>query len=177
MQIGQVVRIHAGPPRAMRCSLVIIWCPSLPSIRIQSPVPVQRPNIELLPMLLQKPLGYANFCLSCTLPCTRQPWCIVITSALSTCLPILFSISGQNTLRSTFTSSGSMLLLVIFVFSTCRRLLSSPTSSPKGCLPRSSLNFGPVLMFGVPMIRLRGMLDRVLILYGLEPGFQPASHV
>jgi len=144
MLIGPVVRIHADLPRVMQCSLVTIWCHSLPSVRIPSLVLVQRPNIELLPMLLLKPPGYANFCLSCTLLCARQPWCIVITSALSTCLPILFSISGPNILRLTFTSSGSVLHLVMFEFYMCQRLLSSLTSSPRGCLLRSSRNLGPV---------------------------------
>ena len=144
MQIGQVVRIHAGPPRAIRCSLVTIWFPGLPNVRIQSPVPVQRPSIELLPMLLQKPLGYAKFCLSCTLLCARQPWCIVITSALSTCLPILFSINGQNTLRSTFTSFGKGWHLVTFTFCMYLPLRSMPISSPRVFLLLCSRSSDPV---------------------------------
>jgi hypothetical protein len=47
-------------------------------------------------------------------------------------------------LRSIFTSSGNVLPLVMFVCSTFRRLLSTPTSSPRGCRPPYSRSSGPV---------------------------------
>lgn len=42
--------------------------------------PMPRLSTEQSPTLLQKPPGYANSCLSCTLLCTRQVLCIVTTS-------------------------------------------------------------------------------------------------
>ena len=44
----------------------------LRSIRTPSLVSVLRPSTVLLPMPLQRPPGYANFCLSCTPLCARQ---------------------------------------------------------------------------------------------------------
>jgi len=99
-----------------------------------------------------KPPGYANSCLSCTLLCARQPWCTATTSVLSICPPIPFSISAPNMWRSIFISFGSVLHLVMCVFFMSRRHLSSPTSSPRGCLHPSSRSLGPVLMFGHPTI-------------------------
>ena len=61
-----------------------------------------------VPMPLQRPPGYANFCLSCTLLCARQHWCIATTSAPSTCLLTPFSISAPSMWRSIFTSFGSV---------------------------------------------------------------------
>ncbi|WVZ84814.1 LOW QUALITY PROTEIN: hypothetical protein U9M48_031801 [Paspalum notatum var. saurae] len=63
--------------------------------------------------------------------------------------PTPFSISAPSTSKSTFTSFGNELPLVNSVFSIFRHHFSSQTSSPKGCLLRCSLSFGPVRMFAV----------------------------
>jgi len=96
---------------------------------------------ELLPTPLLNPPGYANFCLSCTLLCPRQPWCTLTTSSLPTCLQIPFSICSPSMWRSISISCRSVLHLVMCV-SFMSQHLSSPTFSPKGCLRQSSRNFG-----------------------------------
>uniref|UniRef100_A0A0A8YUJ2 Uncharacterized protein n=1 Tax=Arundo donax TaxID=35708 RepID=A0A0A8YUJ2_ARUDO len=91
-----------------------------------------------------RPLGCASSCLSYTAPCAGPHWSTATTSAQSTCLRTPFSISAPNMWRLIFISFWSALPLVMFVFFTFRRRLSSPTSSPKGYRLRSSRSSIPI---------------------------------
>ena len=71
-------------------------------------------------------------------------WYTATTSTKCTCPLTPSSISAPSTSRSIFTSCGSALLLVMSVSCTSRRLHSTPTSSPRGCLLHSSRSSGPV---------------------------------
>jgi len=144
MLTGLAVLTLASPPRAMRSSSATIWSLGLRSVRTPSLVPVLRPSTVLLPMPLQRPPGYANFCLSCTLLCARKHWCIATTSAPSTCLLTPFSISAPSMWRSIFTSFGSVSPSVMCASFTSPRRPSSPTSSPRGFLRQSSRSLDPV---------------------------------
>jgi hypothetical protein len=71
-------------------------------------------------------------------------WSTATTSAPSTSPPTPFSTSTPNMLRLIFTLSMSALSPGTSVSYTSRPLLSSSTSSPRGCPPRCSRSFGPV---------------------------------
>jgi len=154
----------------MPCSLVTIWSSGPLNVSPLSPVPVPRRSIVLSPMALPRLLGYANYCLSCTPPCARQPWCIVTISVLFTCPPILFSTSAPSMWRLIFILSESVLHLVMFVFFMSQRHLSSPTYSPKACLPLFSQSFVPASTFGHPKFRLRGRVSRLIVPLVIVPG-------
>ncbi|PWZ32813.1 hypothetical protein Zm00014a_005510 [Zea mays] len=68
---------------------------------------------------------------------------IVTTSTSFTSPPTLPNTNRQSMLRSTSTSSASVLPLMMFV-SMCRRLLSSSTSSPRASQRRCSWSYAPV---------------------------------
>jgi hypothetical protein len=77
-------------------------------------------------------------------PCHGPLWSTATTSVPSTSPPTPFSTTTPSMLRLIFTLSASVLLSGTFVFSTSRRLLSSPTSSPRGYPTQCSRSFGPV---------------------------------
>jgi hypothetical protein len=95
-------------------------------------------------MVSSKQHGCANSSRSFVLLFTVQLWCIVTTSAPSTCPPTRFSINARSTLRLTSTSSVSMLPLVISACYMFQHHHNTPTSSPKGCLLYYLRSSGPV---------------------------------
>ena len=142
--IGLVVPTLVDPPRVMQCSSVTISFPGLPSARIQYQDQVLKPSIAQWLTELQRRLGCDSFSWS-YVPLFGAPhWCTATTSVPSTCPPIRCNISAPSTLRSIFTSSGSELLLVIFVFCMFLLLRNMQTSSPRGCLLQCSRSSGPV---------------------------------
>jgi hypothetical protein len=83
---------------------------------------------------------------------SRPLWSTATTSTPSTSPPTPFSTSAPSMLRLIFTLSTSALPSGMFVSFTFRRLLSSPTSSPRGCPPRCSQSFGPVSTSAVAIV-------------------------
>ena len=144
MQIRLVVLTLTNRPSVMLSSLVTTSSPGPPSDRILFLALVLRLNIALLPLLLLRHPGFVNSSVSYSLLCIVPHWSTVATSALSTCQPTLSNINAPSTLRSIFTSCGSVLLLVMSA--SCMFLLhhSTPTSSPRGFLRWSSVSSGSV---------------------------------
>jgi hypothetical protein len=70
----------------------------------------------------------------------------------------------EGILRLIFTLSVSALPSRKFVSSTSRRLLSLPTSSPRGCPSRCSLSFGPVSTSVVPRVSTMGGVRELVVL-------------
>jgi hypothetical protein len=154
--IGPAVPTHADRPLAMLFSSVTASFHGLLSARTQFPAQVPKLNIGQSPMLLLKPLGYGSCCQSFTPPCAKQLLCTATTSAPSTCPRTLFSINAPNMWRLISILFGNGSLLVMFVFSTFQRLLSSLTFSPKDCPLQSSKSSVPAFMSGHQTIRLQG---------------------
>jgi len=144
MPTGHAVRILANPHRVMRFFSGTTWFPGRRSGRIQSPGPVLKLSIAQWLMVLQKPLGCVSFSLSFMHLLGTLRWSTATTSAPSTCPPTRFSINAPSTLRSIFTSCGSVLLLVMSASCMFRHRLSTPTSSPRDFCHRCSRSSGPV---------------------------------
>ena len=109
MLIGLVVQLRASPPQAMLCFSATTSSPGPPSVRTLSPDPAPWPTVLL------RLRGCVSCCTRSTPLFAEQRWCIVTTSAPSTCPPIWFNISEPSISRLIYTSSGSGSPLVIFV--------------------------------------------------------------
>ena len=144
MLTGLLVRIHASPPRAMPCFSVTISSPGPPSVRTPSQGPVLKLSIAQWLMVSLRPAGCASSSRSTTPLYSALHWCIVTTTARSTCPPTRFRIGTLSTSRLISTSSGSGLQLVTFVSFMSRLHLNMRTSSPKASLLRFSRSSGPV---------------------------------
>jgi hypothetical protein len=144
MPTGQAVRIRASTPRVMRYFLVTISSPGPPSVRLLYQDPVLKQSIAQWLTGSPKRRGCANSSRSFVLLFTVPLWCIVITSAPSTCPPTQFSINARSILRLTSTSSATVLPLVISVCYMFPHRHNTPTSSPKGCLLHCLRSSGPV---------------------------------
>jgi len=144
MLIGLVVQIHASQHRAMLCFLVTTSSLGPQSVRTLSLGQVMKLSITQWLMELLRLHGCASSFRSFTLPFAAPNWFIVITSVLSTCPPIRFSISVPSTSRLISTLLESAWLLVIFVSFTYRLRLGMRTSSPRDFRLRSLQSSGPV---------------------------------
>jgi hypothetical protein len=118
--------------------------PGPPSDRPLYQDPVLKQSIAQWLTGSPKRCGCANSSRSFVLLFTVPLWCIVITSAPSTCPPTRFSINARSILRLTSTSSASMLPLVISACYMFPHRHNTPISSPKGCLLHCLQSSGPV---------------------------------
>jgi hypothetical protein len=135
MLIGSGAPTLHGPLPGMKSSLVTTSSLGPPSDRTRYLALAQKQNTGLLPMVLQRLVGFTSYSWSCTLLYPTTHLSIVTMSVPSTWRSTSFSINARSMSRLISTSSVTRFPLGKFVFYMSQRLLGSSTSS---------LNFAPV---------------------------------
>lgn len=155
MLIGLAVLQHVAPLQASVSSWVITFCLGRLSDNLQSHVPVRKLSTKVLPMQLQKPVGYAISFSKCTALSAEPQLYIVTTSVQSISRPILFNIYEQNTLRLTYILWEKKFKWAMSKSFTYRRHLSMQISSQRDCLLLYSQASDPALASRSSTLRLR----------------------
>jgi hypothetical protein len=135
------------------CDNLVSWSSKLQNMVSRSNA---KAEYRLLPMVLCRLVGLANYSWSCT------PLCLA--AYLSIWRPAPFSINSQSMSKLISNSSVTRSSLGKFTFCTSRRLLSSLTSSPRIYHLHSSLSFALLSTSVVARVGTGGVLELFIYL-------------